>query len=150
MEVDNVDPLPDEDPTLPPFFTEFFPGASSVFGQGETFMDIFDRDEHAEKRQANLYYPFASQPEWELASYLLKSNLTVSATDEFLGLQMVSLIFNVKHLWLICVSFRSKNLNYHLDLPKIFVIVPKSYQISNRNYAWLMLHTFCPVLLILN
>jgi hypothetical protein len=80
----------EQDATLPPLYTETFPGASEIFGQGETYMDSFDNDEHADERKTNLYYPFASQPEWELASYILKSGLSMAAVDEFLKLQMVS------------------------------------------------------------
>jgi hypothetical protein len=55
-------------------------------------MDIFDEDSHASKRENNVYYPFASADEWELASFLVKSGLSISAIDEFLKLQLVSLI----------------------------------------------------------
>jgi len=72
-----------------PFYTEFYPEAALVLGQGQTFMDLFDEDEYAEKRVENLYYPFATLPEWELASFLLKSDLSMAATDEFLKLQLV-------------------------------------------------------------
>jgi hypothetical protein len=93
MEIDNVgDQLPEQEATLPSFHTDFFPGASKVFGEGETYMDLFDEDEYANERTANLYHPFASQSEWELASYLLKSDLSMAAINEFLNLQLVSLI----------------------------------------------------------
>ena len=75
---------------LPPIYTEHFCGASKIFGEGETFMDIFDKDGNAENQKMNLYYPFTSQTEWELASFLLKSGLSMVATDEFLKLQLVS------------------------------------------------------------
>ena len=92
MEIDNInDQLPKQEAALPSFYTDFFPGASKVFGEGETYMDLFDQDKYANKRMANLYYPFASQSEWELASYLLKSDLSMAAIDEFLNLQLVSL-----------------------------------------------------------
>ena len=96
--VDTVDPMdaieidgandPEQDATI--LHTELFPGASEIFGQGKTYMDLFDDDKYAENQETNLYYPFASQPEWELASFLLKSGLSVVATDKFLKLQMVS------------------------------------------------------------
>jgi hypothetical protein len=76
--------------TIPLYYTELFPGSSESFGKGKTYMDLFDDDEYAENRKTNLYYPFASQPEWELASYLLKSGLSMVAVDDFLKLQMVS------------------------------------------------------------
>jgi hypothetical protein len=79
-------------PALPSFHTEFFQGASKVFGSGETYMDLFSKDKHAAARTTNLYYPFASQAEWELASFLLKSNLSRVAIDQFLKLEFVSVI----------------------------------------------------------
>jgi hypothetical protein len=83
-------PQPEQEAGLPSFNTEFFYGSSKVFGSGETYMDIFDEDQYADARQTNLYYPFASQPEWELASFLLKSDLSRVAIDQFLKLQFVS------------------------------------------------------------
>jgi hypothetical protein len=82
------DQYPEQDATIP--HTELFPEASKIFGKGKTYMDLFGDDEYAGNRETNLYYPFASQPEWELASFLLKSGLSMVATDEFLKLQMVS------------------------------------------------------------
>ena len=55
-------------------------------------MDLFNKDEYADARQTNLYYPFASQLEWELASFLLKSDLSRVAIDQFLKLQLVSIM----------------------------------------------------------
>jgi hypothetical protein len=79
-----------------PFLSVPFPGASQAFGKGETFLDIFDKDEHADRRNNSPYYPFATQPEWELASFLLKSGLSMAQTDEFLKLELVSLKYCVK------------------------------------------------------
>jgi len=73
-------------------YTEFFHGASEHFGQGETFMDLFHEDEYSAARQANPHYPFASELEWELGSFLLKSGLSRVAVDEFLKLQLVNII----------------------------------------------------------
>lgn len=81
----------DQETDPPPFHTEVYPGAARVCGQGQTFMDIFDEDEHARKRDKNLYYPFATQSEWELASFLLRSDLSMAAIDEFLKLQTVKI-----------------------------------------------------------
>jgi len=85
----NQPPQPEREAVLPSFRTEFF-GSSKVFGNGETYLDLFDKDEYADTRQTNLYYPFASQPEWEVASFLLKSDLSRVAIDQFLKLQFVS------------------------------------------------------------
>ena len=41
-------------------FLEMYPGAAQTFGRAATFMDIFDTDPHAPKRNQHPYYPFAS------------------------------------------------------------------------------------------
>ena len=73
--------------------SEFYPGAAKTYGPGSTFMDHFDNDEHAPHRVNNLYYPFASHQEWELASFLLRSHLSMASIDEFLRLTSVSISF---------------------------------------------------------
>src|SRR5882762_4127009 len=60
--------------------------------KGHTFMDVFDADPHADKRVENLYYPFASKQDWEMASWLLRSGLSMAAVDRFLRLELVSCI----------------------------------------------------------
>lgn len=73
-----------------PSFFETYPGAAKAFGRGKTLMDIFDTDRHADKRSELPYYPFASKAEWDLASYLLRSDLSMNAIDKFLKLELVS------------------------------------------------------------
>ena len=98
-----------------PFFTEFYPGASKVFGSGPTFMDNFDNDQFSKERQVHPHYPFASKDEWHMASFLLCSGLSMAALDQFFKLELVgdllpfhivnlTNIFKVKKLGL---SFRS-------------------------------------------
>lgn len=97
--VPEVDDIDDQLPHLeaaPSFHTELFLGSSEIFGDGETYLDIFDEDEYADAWQTNLYYPFASQPEWELASFLLKSDLSRVAIDQFLMLQIVSIMQSIE------------------------------------------------------
>ncbi|KAG0696400.1 hypothetical protein DFH29DRAFT_984627 [Suillus ampliporus] len=60
-----------------------------VYDDGSTFLDLFDTDEYAECMVNNLYYPFASKEEWEVADYLLRLSLSMVAIDEFLKLSMV-------------------------------------------------------------
>lgn len=80
------------DSTSPPFYTDFYPGAAQILpGKGQTFLDNFDEDQYADERKNNLFYPFLSQEEWELASFLLQSNLSMAAIDQFLSLRAVSL-----------------------------------------------------------
>jgi hypothetical protein len=52
-------------------------------------LDVFDADEFAEYRKGNLFYPFASKEEQEVADYLLCSSLSMVAIDEFFKLRMV-------------------------------------------------------------
>lgn len=66
------------------------PNPSRTFGTAPTFMGNFHEDRHAKDRENNLYYPFASADEWEVASYLTRSNMTVVQIDEFLKLRLVS------------------------------------------------------------
>ncbi|KAF8213514.1 hypothetical protein K438DRAFT_1902566 [Mycena galopus ATCC 62051] len=47
------------------------------------------KDEFASRRKENLYYPFASQAEWQMASFLLRSGMTMRDIDDFLKLQLV-------------------------------------------------------------
>ncbi|KAJ4463779.1 hypothetical protein C8R41DRAFT_927247 [Lentinula lateritia] len=66
-----------------------FPNASQIVGQGATFMDDFNDDHFADERGTNLYYPFASRPEWETASFLLNSSLSMQEIDVYLKLDLV-------------------------------------------------------------
>lgn len=75
-----------------PFNIKKHPTSGSVYGRGETFMDQCDKDKFTERRKAHLYYPFASRDEWELASFLLRSRLSMAAVDRFLKLELVSYI----------------------------------------------------------
>jgi hypothetical protein len=72
---------------------EVFEGASKTYGNGTTFMAQFDYDQFANERTANLYYPFASREEWEFASSLLCSSLSMHAIDTFLSLDLVRIEF---------------------------------------------------------
>ena len=56
-------------------------------------MDQFFSDQYAPFRQENLYYPFVSAADWQLASWLLCSHLSMAAIDDFLSLKLVHLFF---------------------------------------------------------
>ncbi|ETW78381.1 hypothetical protein HETIRDRAFT_325629 [Heterobasidion irregulare TC 32-1] len=85
-----VSSCPDTARTNPLLLAEdLFPGAGKTYGQAPTFMDTFDADIHAEKRVDNIFYPFANKDDWEMASFLLRSGLSVAKTDEFLSLNYV-------------------------------------------------------------
>jgi hypothetical protein len=71
-------------------YREEYVGASQEFGTGLTFMDGFDLDEFSDHRRKNLYYPFATKGDWEMASFLLRSGLSMAKIDDLLKLQLVS------------------------------------------------------------
>jgi hypothetical protein len=71
-------------------FVQEYEGAARTFGPGTTFMQQFEGDKFAEERTQNLYYPFSSREEWELAAFLLSSDLSLAALDRFLSLNLVS------------------------------------------------------------
>jgi len=71
-------------------FTETYEGCSKVYPGGKTFMDAFQMDRYAEERSINLYFPFASREEWQFASWLLHSRLSLRAIDSLLSLDIVS------------------------------------------------------------
>ncbi|KAF8814617.1 hypothetical protein BYT27DRAFT_7326430 [Phlegmacium glaucopus] len=70
-------------------FVQEYDGAAKGYGTGITFMQQFDRDTFTEERAENLYYPFASREEWELAAFLLRSDLSMAALDKFLSLTLI-------------------------------------------------------------
>ncbi|KAG2071297.1 hypothetical protein BDR04DRAFT_1117706 [Suillus decipiens] len=61
---------------------EVYEGAGTCYAQdGVTFLDLFDTNEYAECRKENLFYPFASKEEWEVADFLLCSPLNMAAIN---------------------------------------------------------------------
>ncbi|KAJ6631893.1 hypothetical protein B0H10DRAFT_1937642 [Mycena sp. CBHHK59/15] len=102
---DSYDPYPTNDPDLdidPPLEPEShveevvhdsaahdeFVGAAQTYGTGQTFMDNFRADKYAAEQANNLYYPFISYQEWEMASFIIQTNMTINTTNEFLKLQL--------------------------------------------------------------
>jgi hypothetical protein len=86
-------PLGEQPPTeMSEPVREEFLGAAKAWGSGPTFMDKFDLDHHSAERQDNLYYPFASRQDWQMASFLLRSGLSMAKIDDFLSLELVGLI----------------------------------------------------------
>ena len=65
------------------------PNVPSLYRGGTVFLDQFFSDEYVALCQENLYYPFASGVDWELALWLLRLHLSMAAIDEFLSLQLV-------------------------------------------------------------
>lgn len=101
-----------------PFRIKQHPTSSRVFGHGETFMDQFDKDQFVEARkQGLLYYPFATRDEWELASFLLQSNLSMSAIDRFLKLELVSYSLRKQYILHLTTSFLGVGKTHRTFLP---------------------------------
>ena len=75
-----------------PFSIDVFPEASTRFfaGSGKTFLDDFNNDQFASEQRKNAFYPFASQADWEVASWLYNSRLSLATMDKFFALEMVS------------------------------------------------------------
>ncbi|KAI6014893.1 hypothetical protein BKA83DRAFT_4061372, partial [Pisolithus microcarpus] len=65
------------------------PNMPSIYPGGTTFMDWFFDNQYVTLRWQNLYYPFTSAGDWQLASWLLRSRLSMAAIDDFLSLQLV-------------------------------------------------------------
>lgn len=87
LDTESQDPTPSH-----PGMVEMFPRASQTFPHGQTFMDQFFSDKYGELRKDNLFYPFASQQDWQVASWLLRSRLSMAAIDGFLSLDLVRYI----------------------------------------------------------
>lgn len=83
-------PPPPPTPPNPPSRSTDFPDAGFVYGRGDGFMGMFFNDTHAEERASNIYFPFQSKGEWEIASFLSSSGLSMKRVNEFLSLSMVS------------------------------------------------------------
>ncbi|KAI6037268.1 hypothetical protein BKA83DRAFT_4120792 [Pisolithus microcarpus] len=63
-----------------------FSGAGVVFNTSKTFLKCFEMDPFSSFRCTNLYYPFASLNDWEMANFLLQSKMSMVKIDKFLSL----------------------------------------------------------------
>ena len=72
-----------------PYFKVKHQNPSLSYGQGDTFMDEFDKDKYHEYCQSNLYFPFVSRMDWELVSFLYRSPLSMASINEFLSLELL-------------------------------------------------------------
>ncbi|KAF8130477.1 hypothetical protein K438DRAFT_1788654 [Mycena galopus ATCC 62051] len=73
-----------------PYRENYTSAARKHDDKGPTFMDNFWSDPKADERKSNIFFPFASSEEWEFASWLLKANLPLAITDEFLKLRLAA------------------------------------------------------------
>jgi hypothetical protein len=70
--------------------TESYEGAAKVYGKGETFLERFGRDEQAQHRSENPYFPLASRDEWEFTNVLLRMHCSQAEKTELLNTGLVS------------------------------------------------------------
>ncbi|KAF8547631.1 hypothetical protein OG21DRAFT_1527027 [Imleria badia] len=88
MAYDPLNPSLDDQPFLGRF-VEAFEGCAETFPGGKTFMDNFREDQYTEQRRENLSFPFASKVEWDFASWLLRSRLSMAAINLLLSLDII-------------------------------------------------------------
>ena len=118
-----ADPAPFSHVPLTPseeFVTEEHENAAKTYGIGKSFMDKFDEDKYAKLRNACPYYPFSTKEEWELAAYLLESDLSMASIDRFLKLSLVSSSPLLELI--LTMYYRSNILDFHSIHPKIYAV----------------------------
>ncbi|KAG6372129.1 hypothetical protein JVT61DRAFT_7908 [Boletus reticuloceps] len=85
----SVSPIPhDREDSIGRIVVQFL-GAAAIIDIGETFLTLFELDPYSHYWLNNLYYPFASFKDWQVANFLPKSRLSMQLIDEFLSLQMI-------------------------------------------------------------
>jgi hypothetical protein len=76
-------------PNISHTLVESYSLAGMTYGYGLDFFSIFNSDAYADQRTQYPWYPFASKDEWELASWLSRSRLSMFAINSFLHMQVV-------------------------------------------------------------
>ena len=67
--------------------------AAQTYGHGPTFLDKFNSDGHSHYCQDLPFYLFSLRDEWELACFLLCSDLSMAMLDKFFKLALVCHVF---------------------------------------------------------
>ena len=122
--------LPTLPSALPPASTskmEHYPGAARILGHANTALDDFNADRYAQERIENLYYPWSSREEWQLARFLLQSSMSLAEIDEYLKLEIVSFL-------LLCGCFLTDNCN--LQTKRSYLSFKTSKKLIDT--AWLL------------
>jgi hypothetical protein len=85
-------PIPQPPPNVPQPQIRCFlhPNLPADQGRGANLLEQMETDQYARFRQENIFYPFASRSEWELASWLSSSSLSQKSINKFLHLDHVS------------------------------------------------------------
>ncbi|KAF8414372.1 hypothetical protein L210DRAFT_3730324 [Boletus edulis BED1] len=63
-------------------------GTGQLKGNGQTFIAHFELDGFSTYRKLNLYYPFSTLQDWQMANFLLTSRLSMRAINDFLSLEL--------------------------------------------------------------
>jgi len=116
---DDPTPVVDDHPNVP-----------SLYRGGTVFLDQFLSDEYVALCQENLYYPFVSGVDWELASWLLRSCLSMAAIDEFLSLQLVCPFFFLLFFFEANWYPRLSSCPSHFDRQRNFAFAQKCYHLA--------------------
>ena len=66
-----------------------YPFAGHVFNRCHSFMENLRSNTFSEESAENIFHPFASRDEWQLASFLSRAELSMKFVDEFLSLDLV-------------------------------------------------------------
>lgn len=111
-----------------------FPFAGHVFSRSDGFMDHFHADKFSDERSQNMFYPFSSKGEWQIASFLSRTGLSMRFIDEFLSLDLVSGPFVAPSRDVVDTFVRSSAWGYHSNRRKQCVVVLNSFQLVPSGY----------------
>ena len=120
---------PHQDRTPTPV-VDSHPHTPSVYPGGTCFMGQFFNDRYATFRQQNLYYPFASRVDWQLASWLLCSRLSMAAINDFLSLELVGPLFLFVCFFEVNLYLRLSSFPYLFVQQRSFAFVQKCYHLD--------------------
>lgn len=71
------------------------PTAGAAFGPGLTVLeDIRLNNKFAKEQEGNIFYPFASEMDWEVGSWLSRLNVSMELVDEFFRLEFLRRIYH--------------------------------------------------------
>jgi hypothetical protein len=71
--------------------SEYYDGAARIYEGGESFSQRFSQDRYAEYREAtdNIYFPMASEDEWEFTNVLLNLKCSQESKNKLLQTKLV-------------------------------------------------------------
>ena len=102
---------------------ESCPNVPCVYTGGTTFMKGFDQDSYASRRSEAPWYPFASQNDWEVAYWLMRTGLSMAEIDGYLNLNFVSfpLVFlSLRRAHMLQFHVRRRRLPFRSAAPRSY------------------------------